>query len=249
MLKTLDQALKLLHSFTRERPQWGVRELAAEMQMSHTVAYRMLVTFTRHGLLTQDPETKKYRLGLKVLEYGGIIRDQLNITDIIYPVMKALSDKTGESIFLTWLDGSDGICTEIVESNQSIKYALSVGSRTPLYAGASNKVIMAYMPIDVIKAILEKGLQPKTPHTIANRESLLQNLETIKKAGWAYSQGEYTEDTFGVAMPIFDSSGKPVASLTIAGPTYRMSDEKVPEMVEALRKSIDSIHQFVQQIM
>lgn len=63
MLKTLDNALDLLKHFTREKPQWGVRELAKEMNISHTVVYRMLATFERYGFVKQEPKTKKYELG------------------------------------------------------------------------------------------------------------------------------------------------------------------------------------------
>lgn len=75
--------MDLLKYFSRERPQWGVRELAKEMHISHTIAYRMMATFERNGFLRQDQETRKYELGIKFMEYGAILRDRLNLTQLI----------------------------------------------------------------------------------------------------------------------------------------------------------------------
>lgn len=240
MLKTLDNSLQVLEHFTKEHPRWGVRELAKELGMSHSIVYRVLATFEKHGFLIQDPATQKYRLGLKLLEYGSIIRDSFKITDVIYPVMAEIAEATGESIFLTWLDGYEGICIEIAESQQKIKYALSVGSRTPLYAGASNKVIMAYLPVEAQAAIIAKGLKPKTDKVIT-AETLLAGLKKIRRDGWAYSTGEYSEATFGIAVPLFAANKQIIASLTAAGPEFRMPEEKVQQTLVVLRKGRDKI--------
>lgn len=242
MLKTLDNALELLEYFTRETPSWGVRELAKEMDMSHSIVHRILTTFESRGFLIQSDETKKYELGTKLWEYGSIIRDNLRISDVILPVMHTLSEETGESVFLTWLDDHEGICVEIAESPQRIKYAMSsVGDRTPLYAGASNKVIMAYLPKAAQEAIIDKGLKPKTGKTVIDPEKLMEDLAAIRKAGWAYSVGEYSDATFGIALPIFNKRREIVASLTLAGPEYRMPEAKVSEVLDMMRRKRDEI--------
>ncbi|WP_426983570.1 IclR family transcriptional regulator [Brevibacillus borstelensis] len=248
MLKTLDNALDLLKYFTREKPQWGVRELAKEMNISHTVVYRMLATFERYGFVKQEPKTKKYELGFSFLEYASTVRDNLDITELIYPVMKRVAEATNESVFLTWLDGLEGICLEIAESRQQVKYAMSIGSRTLLYAGASNKVIMAYLPASTQSAIIEKGLRPRTEHTIHDKEKLLQDLARIREVGWAYSLGEYTDTVFGIAVPLFSGDRQVVASLTIAGPDYRMPEEKVPEALMELRTAQQEVQAILQRI-
>jgi DNA-binding IclR family transcriptional regulator len=241
ILKTLDNSLELLTYFTRANPSWGVRELAKEMNMSHSIVYRILSTFEGHGFLVQNQETKKYELGIKLWEYGAIIRDNLRISDLIYPIMQKLAEKTEESIFLTWLDGLEGICVEIAESSHKIKYALSVGTRTPLYAGASNKVIMAYLLKEVQETIIAKGLKPKTGKTIIQPDQIAADLEKIKKEGWAYSVGEYSDSVFGIALPIFTNRRQIIASLSVGGPEYRMPEEKVAEVLSILREGRDEI--------
>lgn len=145
-LKTLDNSLEVLKYFNKENPTWGVRELAKEMDISHSIIYRILATFEKQGFLIQNPETKKYELGLRFLEYGQMVKDKLNLSDFVLPIMINLADTIKESVFLTWLDGTDGVTVEIAESSQTIKFSVSIGTRTPLHIGASCKVIMAYLP-------------------------------------------------------------------------------------------------------
>jgi Transcriptional regulator len=240
LLKTLDNSLYVLECFTRERPKWGLRELATELGLNHTVVYRILATYQKHGILTQDEETQKYRLGLKLLEYGSIIRDAFKISDVILPIMEKLAEKSNESVFLTWLDNDECICIEIIESSQDIKYALSSGSRTPLYMGASNKVIMAYLSPEAQKRIIAKGLPSKTGKSVLP-EKLLQELHKIRTNGWAYTTGEYSESTFGIAVPLFDNKGRIMASLAVCGPEYRIAEAKVKETLSMLLRERDNV--------
>jgi DNA-binding IclR family transcriptional regulator len=243
MLKTLDQSLKVLKSFTRKNPSWGVRELAKELGMSHSVVYRILATFLQHGFLQQDFDTKKYGLGITFLEYGAMIREHLKISDMIRPIMKQLSEETGESVFLTWLDGHEGICIEIYESSQNIKYELSVGIRTPLFAGASNKIIMAYLPPQDQESIFLQGIQSKPLKKVVSKAEYFAGLQKIRQEGWAFSVGDYADSAFGIAVPLFTRKNEVLASLTIAGPVYRMPEETVDKTLELLRRGRDEIQQ------
>jgi DNA-binding IclR family transcriptional regulator len=99
LLKSLDNALNLISYFTREKRAWGVRELAKEIGISHTIVYRILNTYENHGILIKNPDTNKYQLGLRLLKYGQIIRDAFSISDIIGPIMKKMAAETKETIF------------------------------------------------------------------------------------------------------------------------------------------------------
>lgn len=155
---------------------------------------------------------------------------------MIKPIMKKISDETGESVFLTWLYGMEGICVEIVESAQKIKFAVSIGSRTPLYAGASNKVMMAYLPKEKQQAIIREGLKQLTNKTVVDPDQLLKDLEEIRNKGWCFTVGEYSESVFGLAVPLFNGKREIIASVTIAGPEYRMPESKVPHALSIMLK-------------
>ncbi len=247
-LKTLDNALEILKFFTSETPTWGVRELAKKLNISHSIVYRVLSSFEEGGFLSQNEETKKYELGIKFWEYGILFKNRFKISDVVYPIMVKLAEEIGESIFLTWLDGTEGICLEIAESSNLVKFAVKIGSRTPLYAGASNKVIMAYLPRAVQEVILRKGLQGYTEHTIVNPDKLLKNLEKMKEEGWCYSVGEYSEEVIGIAIPLFTSKRNIIGSLTVAAPEYRFPESKVKEVLEVFRQRASEVQAYLDMV-
>ncbi|MBP2258888.1 IclR family transcriptional regulator [Virgibacillus alimentarius] len=243
ILKTLDNAIQVLNCFTKEKKAWGVRELARKLETSHTAINRILVTFEKNNFLTQDPETKKYHLGLKFVEFSEIVRGQFSITEAIEPIMQEISRKTRESIFLTWKENDVGVTLGMAESEERIKFSVSIGTRTPLYVGASCKVMMAYLSREEQLSIIDKGLRKFTENTPQNKEQLLKELDEIKEQGWSFTDGEYSDQVFGLGVPIFDTNGRIIASITIAGPEYRITEEKKIEMLELLLVEIKSIQQ------
>jgi DNA-binding IclR family transcriptional regulator len=247
-LKTLDNALVLLKYFTKDTPVWGVRELAKELNVSHSIVHRILTTYEKHGFFLQNRETKKYELGIKFWEYGQLVQDRLNISDFISPIMKALSDETGETVILTLLEGMEAVDLEIVESPQTVKYTLTVGNRAPLYVGASSKVIMAYLPTDKQEAVISLGLNHFTSNTIVDPDRLRADLKEIQAQGWCYSEGEYFDETFGISVPLFNKKQEICAALSIAGPSYRMPQNKIPEALTVIQRSGKDIQRYLSAI-
>jgi len=245
ILKTLDNAIQVLNCFTEDKKSWGVRELARELNTSHTAVNRILRTYQKNGFLTQDPETKKYHLGLKFLEFSQIVRGQYSITEQIYPIMQKLSEQTRETIFLTWRENDDGVTLAIAESDERIKFSVSIGTRTPLYVGASCKVIMAFLPREEQLAIIDQGLRKFTDNTPQHKEQLLKELDEIKTQRWSYTCGEYTDEVFGLGVPIFDKNNKIIASITIAGPKYRLTEDKKKSMLNLLIGETKAIQRMI----
>ncbi|MBY0054361.1 IclR family transcriptional regulator [Brevibacillus agri] len=245
-LKTLEKSLELLELFTKERTSWGVRELAKELGINHTTVYRILATFEQKGYLIQDHETKKYELGMKLWEFGQLVEDKMGISEYIYPIMRNVSEQTGETIFLTWLDQLECVHVEMAESSQSIKFSVSVGSRTPLHAGASNTVIMAYLPRDVQEQVIARGLTALTAHTVVEKESLYKKLDEIKKRGWCFSAGEFADEVFGLSVPLFNKRREIVGSMTIAGPVSRTPEgERLLTMLSALQEGQREVQHYL----
>ncbi|WP_436376094.1 IclR family transcriptional regulator [Cytobacillus sp. BC1816] len=246
-LKTLDNSLELLQYFTRENPSWGVRELAKEVGISHSIVYRILSSFEKYGFLVQDPISKKYELGFRFIEFGQIVKENLRLSDFVYPIMKRLAEKVEESVFLTWLDRTDGVTVEIAESSHKIKYEVSMGTRTPLYVGASCKVIMAYLPREKQKEIISNGLTAFTKNTILDEEKLFNDLDEIKAKGWGYSVGEFSESVFGLGVPLFNRENDIIASLTISGPEYRLPEKDLESSLAILQREAEKIQQYLKQ--
>ncbi|WP_416145237.1 IclR family transcriptional regulator [Planococcus koreensis] len=245
--KTVDKALSILDAFTVETPTWGLRELARNLDMNHTIVHRILATFEEKGYLYINPETKKYELGIKFIELNNVVEEHLNISTMIQPIMKEIALETGESVALTILDEMEGVFVKIVESEQKVRFAESVGKRSPLYIGASHKVILAYLPEEIQHKIIDDGLNNKVKY-IKSKAELLDRLKKIKEEGWCYSEGETFDDVAACSVPLFDGKSQILGSLSIAGPKYRFSREQSEEMLPVLKENVVKLNSILSKL-
>lgn len=246
-LKTLDKALELLEYF-KKKPSWGVRELAKEMDLSLTVTHRLLATYKNHGYMIQNSETQRYELGVKFLEFSSLSKDKLKFRDFLAPNMEKLVEETDETIFLTWLDGVEGVSIAVAESSQSIRVAFDIGKRKPLHSGASNRIILAYLPEDEQNQILSGKLERVTNHTITDPEEIRKSLAEMRQQGWGYTLGEATVDVAGIAVPLFDCSNRVIGSLAVAGPVYRIPKKRVTEILAILLKERETVQSKIDKL-
>ncbi len=240
MLKTVNLALEVLRMFTKSKPVWGGRELAHEMELNHTNIYRILETLERNGFVSKDPITKQYSLGSVVWELGTVFYDGLNISNLINPILEKLSEKTGESVFLTVLDKGEAVTMIVIEPKNKVKFSVSAGSRAPLYVGASYRSILAYMSEESREKVITGELVKYTGNTMTDSADLRNELSLIRKNGWAESKGEYTPDVVALAVPLLVDSTI-IGSITVAGPSYRMEDEQKSNALPLLHETRDEV--------
>lgn len=229
------KALNILEMFSIHKPCWGLRELANELEMSHTIVHRLLTTFTEKGYLFKNPDTQKYELGIKFLELSNVVEENLKISEIIHPIMKKVALESGESIVLTLLDQDEGVFMKIVESDRQVRFAESIGKRSPLYKGASHKVILANLPEDHQGGIIQQGIDSKAEE-IESVSVFLQRLAIIKQQGWAYTSGETIHEVGAISAPLFDYQNQVLGSLSVAGPAYRLEESNIEMTATILMK-------------
>lgn len=226
--QTISRAMTFLDCFTINKPSLGVRELARMTNLSSSTVGRLLASLRDLGVLIQDPETKTYSLGGKVLAWANVYSETLDVSNIAHGVLSKLYNDTRETISLYVIEGDERVCVERMESQQNVRIVARIGRRLPLYAGSAGKVFLAYLPSERRDEILNKsGQKPFTPNTISDRNELLDELEKIRVQGYAVSHGEWTAEASGIAAPIFNQKGEIIAALTISGPTQRFTPEKL----------------------
>ncbi|MDF1509463.1 IclR family transcriptional regulator [Robertmurraya sp. DFI.2.37] len=238
--KTVSKALSVLNSFTSENPSWGLRELARHLDMNHTVVYRLLSTLEEEGYVFHNPDTQKYELGIKLIELSNVVEEHLKFAELIEPIMKKIALQTGESVVFTILDNEEGVFLKIVESEQQVRFAESVGKRSPLYIGASHKVILAYLPEEIQNRIIDEGLN-NNAQQIETKEAFYEVLEKIKHQGWYYTAGETFNDVAAISIPLFDHKKNILGSISVAGPKYRVTIEETERMLISLQENYQSL--------
>jgi DNA-binding IclR family transcriptional regulator len=240
-IQSLSRAFAILDCFSYEHPQLGVREIARQLGMSASTVGRILAAFNSAGILNQDPSTRLYRMGPKVLIWSAVYTKGLDVREYALPALKELNRLTNETANLYVLDRGARVCVACIESAETVRVVVRIGERMPLHAGSSGKVLLAFMPSDEIEAVLSKPLEKMTAHTITSKKDLLSELEVIRKRGYATSYGERFNEVIGLAAPVFDASGKVFAALNIAGPKTRFTDvhvEKIAPKVIQLAEEI-----------
>ena len=240
-LKTLDRALQVLSLFNEEHPEWDYTCMARALGLHKSIVYRILITFERYGFVVRQPASSRFRLGFRFVELGNLVLASIDLRRIAHPLMEELVREVQETAFLTVVSGHESVCIERVESPQLLRLTMVIGGRYPLYAGASNRLLMAYLPEEEIEAIIAEGLRAYTPHTITDPEALRASLAEIRRQGYALSVSELTPGMSALSVPIRDSNGQVVAALSLAGPNERFGDDRWPRLLERLRATAEAI--------
>ena len=225
-LNSIEKALTVLLTFQAERPFWGVRELGAHLQFSPATVQRILHTLKSFDFVDQDPKTRQYRLGNIYFRFLHSLRNTYPFTRNAPIYMQKLLSSISETAHLNVIENMERICIDNIESNQNLKATMPVGSRSPLYAGASSKCLLAFSGQDFIDQYLKAmKLAPVTKYTITNVKKLSLELSTIRKQGYAASLGERNPGLGSLSAPVFDHKGALCASISLAIPEIRYEDD------------------------
>ncbi|MFD2616213.1 IclR family transcriptional regulator [Terrilactibacillus laevilacticus] len=240
ILETGDRILRILECFNSEKTEWGVTELSDYLGLYKSVVHRALVTLENRGFVTKNPISQKYFLGIKLFELGMVVAGQMNLRTIARPFMEDLCEFAKETVMLMIIDGLDGICIDKVESSQSVRYTTPLGKRVPLHAGATTKILMAYLSEEKINKIVARGLKRFTPYTVCDSSELIKQLQLIKEKGYCISSNDFSLGGMGIAVPVYDYTGNVVAGLSISGLEIRMRENKEQLLLEC-QKAADRI--------
>lgn len=236
-LQTLSRAIAVLDCFTQEHTELGVREIARMLGVSSSATGRLLVSMKELGILSQNPETRAYSMGSRVLTWAGMYNAILDVHNRAFPAIHALRQSTRETISLYVLDGNERLCIERLESPQSVRIVTRVGRRLPLYAGSAGKVMLAFLPKASQEEILTAApMRALTDRTITDPDVLRQELEVVREHGCAVSFGEWIVDAAGVAAPIFNHEAEVIAAVSISGPMQRFTQENVAKYCDEVKR-------------
>jgi len=239
-VKTIDRLVEILDCFSSQHPDWSLTELSARLGVPKSSLHRFLLALETHSILRRDPQDRRWRLGYRPLVWGQLAAHH-TLRLIARPVMERLAAETGETVLLTVYENFEVVCLEKVDSTHEVRLAMEVGTRRPPHAGASSKILMAYLPETEIQAIIERGLPRLCTNTITDPTELRAELAQIRDRGYAVSREETDVGAWGVATPIWGPRGEVVAALGIAGPLFRLTRGLTQEYVVKCRQAAEQI--------
>ena len=237
MTQSLERAISILDCFTTEKPELGVREIARQTELSPSTAGRLMAALKDLNVLNQNPSSRAYSLGGKVLAWAGVYASSLDVRTIALPYMRELLSATQETVSLYIVEGGERLCVERLESAQAIRFSTRLGRRLPITAGAAGKVLLAFMSLAQREEILHQVEWTRfTSNTVADPDAFRSELDTIRQRGIAVSMGEWQADAAGVAAPILGAGSEIQAALTISGPIQRFTPEVIDDFASRILK-------------
>jgi len=228
-VQSVDRAITVMELLSR-RGWSGVTEVANELEIHKSTAYRLLTTLRDRGLVEQHAATEKYRLGFGLVALASSVTADLDVARCSRSVCDRLAEQTRETVTVAVLEGDDGI---ILHQSNSGSSALSVsweGQHTPLHATAAGKIFLHYMPEDQRRRLLKRPLQRYTESTIARPAALREDLGAGADRGYWYTVEELEAGLNAVAAPIRCATGAVVAAVSVSGPAFRLPEESFEEV-------------------
>ena len=223
-LQSVERAIAILKSFSLEKPERGVSELSQEMGLHKSTVSRLMRTLEQGGLLSRNPKTERYRLGLDLLTLAAQVVSYMDIREASRAPLRGLAEACQETVFLSVLDAGEIVnLYQYIPFKHQIKSTGWVDRRMRPHTTAAGKVLMAYLPPDELDLILEAGLERVAPHTITDPDTLRRELSQVRAQGYATAQEELEEGLNAVAAPIWEHTGQVMASIGVAGPAYRVT--------------------------
>src|SRR5918995_3225864 len=239
-VQSVDRAVSVMELLAR-RGSVGVTEVANEIGIHKSTAYRLLTTLRARGLVEQDATTEQYRLGFALVLLASTVTADLDVLRCARPVCERLSEQTQETVTLTVLEGDDAV---VIHQTMSKASALSVdwtGRHTPLHATAAGKIFLVYMPEDQLLRILEGPLERFTGNTIVDPASLREHVSRIPDEGYAHTVEELETGLSAVGAPIRSAEGAVVGAVSVSGPAFRLSATDLPATSELVKSTAAEI--------
>jgi DNA-binding IclR family transcriptional regulator len=215
----LRQGLQILERFGEGTERMRLSEIARQINVSRSSAFRLVHTLQAHGYLERDEETKSYRLGSRVLALGYSFLASKDVVELARPILEHLRDETGCSAHIGILEGNEVVYVVRVPSRQPVATNIKVGSRLPAYATTMGRMLLAFRTEADVKRLYGRAkLQRFSARTPANYDELAAQLAQDRTRKYAISHSNFESGIASVAAPIFGAADTVVAAVNVSGP-------------------------------
>jgi IclR family KDG regulon transcriptional repressor len=237
-VQVLDRALAALEVLAARSNECSLVELCTTLKLHKSTVHRLMMVLEQHRLVDKNPDTGRYRLGLKLFEFGSKAIGAIDLRRHAKPYLDRLQRELGETVFFCLLDDGQVFYIEKIESQQSVRTGCTVGSRAPAYCTAVGKAMLAELADAEVNEIIRRwGLKAITPNTITTASALKTELRAIRARGYAIDNEEKEPGLRCVSAPVRGDSGKLLAALSVSGPAFRVTRERVPEIGKAVMQA------------
>ncbi|MEH6940955.1 IclR family transcriptional regulator [Bacillus sp. JJ722] len=243
-MQTISRAITILKAFSRKDKELSLADLHRKLGLSKSSLQRILNTLIQYGMIEKNEERKTYQLGMELYFLGNLVELNSSLLSIAKPYMSRLNSLFNETVSLSIIDQNQRKCIGYVASHHELRSLTYIGQYSPLYAGASAKCLMAFLPEDDLAKLLQSiELQAITQETIIDKAYLQQELIKIRKQGYAISNGERVIGAFSISAPIRDRFQQIIATVSLMIPTVRINESEVETYIQHVKETAEMISQ------
>ena len=240
-VQALDRAFAVLDLLSESDTPLGLAQVASSLQLHKSTAHRFLMVLERHRMVERTA-TGKFRLGLRLFDFGNRAIEQYDLRDRAQPHLRRLVAETEETAHLCILEGAHVIYIDKIEPARSVRMITRIGSSNPVHCTSVGKAILAFLPEDRIADIIRRTRFERLTHrTISSPEALRTEIEKTRRRGYAVDDEELEEGLRCIAVPVLDAQRQPVAAVSVSGPSFRVTAQKLPSIANQLLQCVRGI--------
>jgi DNA-binding IclR family transcriptional regulator len=235
-IEAVAKAIDVLQVFLdRKRESLSFTEINEAVQLNKNAVFRLLYTLTEKGLLSKAPDSRKYSLSPKCIELGRNARLNNSLRRVALPFMQELWRRFEDTVNFAVLEHTQISYVEVLESPHRFKLVATPGDRDPVHSTALGKAMLAQLSEKEVRRIIQSSGMPRiTSSTITSVPALLEELDKIRRRGYALNEGEMVEGSRCVAVAILNSRRLPQGAISVSGPAVRIEEKRVPEIAYCL---------------
>ena len=237
-IQVIDRMMTLLDALAESSDPVSLKELATRTRLHPSTAHRILASMAVARMVERQ-DGGSYRLGIRLLELGHIVKTRINLREIALPHMQGLHEALGEAINLAVRRDDQIVYIERTSRGRSkVRVVYLVGDSAPLHLTSIGKLFLADAGLESTRQYAKRtGLPGKTEHSLTSIGALEKDLDWVRRHHMANDIEEAELGLRCIAAPIHDDEGTLIAGLSVSAPTERHK----PEWVELVRDAADSI--------
>jgi DNA-binding IclR family transcriptional regulator len=233
--QTLRRAVTVLRALAGVQDR-GARlvDIAEQCDLTRPTAHRLLQVLVEEGLAARLPASTRYAIGPEAALLGIARSSPLSMRSVADPVLRRITDATGDSVALTVRSGPDSLCVDRRAGTYPIQVmSVVVGARLPLGVGVGGQAILAFLPDDEIDEVLRKNGTRLVRRRLTAVE-LRERLRQVRRVGYAFTEAGTVPGTHVLAVPVFDGDRQPIAALSISAMAARLPAARAKQLVPLL---------------
>jgi len=224
------KALRVLEAIAASSRPASVSEVAEQVDVDKSTAYRMLATLITAGYVVRDEISKRYSLSYKVVSLSRNLLAENEVSRLIRRTLTQISATTHETLHFSVLDGDEAVLVQLVKGTQLVTVDFQIGDRVLLHCTSIGKVLLAFQDIRYIEQIIASGLPKLAGNTITEPVEFRKELQRIRSQGYAIDDREFSDNMRCIAVPVFEGGNRVNGGISISGPDSRFTLEKLEEL-------------------